>query len=167
MAIDIMNTALGISMIASMATMDGVNFAVILCADVAGERVFAATTAGVANLMNAASGAATADSTAANRAVEVVSAAETALEVKASAAVDPTAAARMVEDTVKLCPYLKFNREKSKRPAAQVAGRFLFGKTSAHEKIAQFASCKPRVTSHQSPQPPRLARDEECRYSAK
>jgi len=108
----------GISMTAGTITMDVVDSAAILDAEVTEERVSAANVAGVAILVNAASEVASVVSTAANRTAEVsaakasevanrtvavVSVAVTAHEVEASAAVDPTAeAARMVEDIGKV-----------------------------------------------------------------
>src|SRR5712671_838285 len=116
--VDTMNGGSGISMTAGTITMDVVDSAAILDAEVTEERVSAANVAGVAILVNAASEAASVASTAANltaevsaakasevanRTVAVVSVAVTAHEVEASAAVDPTAeAARMVEDIGKV-----------------------------------------------------------------
>ena len=117
----------GISMTAGLITVDVVDSAATLGAEVTEERVFAGTAAGVAILMNAASEAASVVSTeanltaevsaakaseVANRAVEVVSVAVTAHavgvlaavhEVEATEAVAPTAEAdRTVEGTGKL-----------------------------------------------------------------
>jgi len=116
--VDTMDAGSGISMTAGTITMDVVDSAAILDAEVTEERVSAANVAGVAILVNAASEVASVVSTAANRTaevsaakasevanrtVEVVSVAVTAHEVEASAAVDPTAeAARMVEDIGKV-----------------------------------------------------------------
>lgn len=116
--VDTMDAGSGISMTAGTITMDVVDSAAILDAEVTEERVSAANVAGVAILVNAASEVASVVSTAANRTAEVsaakasevanrtvavVSVAVTAHEVEASAAVDPTAeAARMVEDIGKV-----------------------------------------------------------------
>src|SRR5712672_192621 len=125
--VDTMDGGSGISMTTGTITMDVVDSAAILDAEVTEERVSAANVAGVAILVNAASEVASVVSTAANltaevsaakasevanRTVEVVSVAVTAHEVEASAAaheagasaaVDPTAeAARMVEDIGKV-----------------------------------------------------------------
>jgi len=123
-----MDAGSGISMTAGTITMDVVDSAAILDAEVTEERVSAANVAGVAILVNAASEAASVASTAANltaevsaakpasevanRTVEAVFVAvaaheEEALvavhEVEATEAVAPTAEAdRTVEDTGKL-----------------------------------------------------------------
>jgi hypothetical protein len=99
-----------ISMIAGVATLDVVSFAVTLGVDTMGERVFAVNAASAAaNVVSTAAGvsAAKAASEAANPAVEVVSVAETAHEVGASAAGSTAAAARTVEDTGKHRPISK------------------------------------------------------------
>jgi hypothetical protein len=114
-----MDAGSGISTTAGMITMDVVDSAVTLDVEATEERVFAGNAAGVAILMNAASEAARVVSTATNRTVEVsaakpasevanrtveaVSVAVAAHEAEATAAVDPTAAARTVAGTGKRC----------------------------------------------------------------
>ncbi len=130
--VDTMDGGSGISMTAGAITTDVVDSAAILDTEVTEERVSAANVVGVAILVNAASEAASVASTAANLTAEV-SAAKWRTSVKFGSA-------------------RNLKREQFKRPAAKVAGRFLFEKILRPKK----SRGSPLATNHWLPQYPDL-----------